>query len=223
MTNSVNLTLNASGAVEGAKNGNVVMIVDIIDMSTTLESALDAGAVAVFGASPDFNLAPVKVAPERVGFLAGNKAREKKTDIILITEPRVGSDEERKNRAQQVVKGIEKSGAKISAILPNLGAETVKLADFNGKVVVAVTHSGGVSFDAALNEGAPAVITGTICRTLKKRGLEPAKVSAERAIDLAKEYNTGITIVAASGNSLEDILAAEHIMKTIIESGFLNQ
>jgi hypothetical protein len=30
------------------------MIVDVIDMSTTLESALDAGALAVLGCSPDF-------------------------------------------------------------------------------------------------------------------------------------------------------------------------
>lgn len=220
MANSVTLTLNASGAVEGAKMGNVVMIVDIIDMSTTLEAALDAGAIGVFGASPDFNLAPVKVFPEKIGNLAGKLAVENNTEVILVTEPRVGTDEERKNRAQQAIKGVERAGAKVGAVLPNLGAETAKLTDFKGKVVLAVTHSGGVSFDAAVTEGAPAVITGTICRTLKKRGLEPTKVAAERAVELAKELNTGITVVAASGNSLEDILAAEHIVKEILSTGF---
>lgn len=35
------------------------MIVDVIDMSTTLESALDAGAYAVLGSSPDHTTAPV--------------------------------------------------------------------------------------------------------------------------------------------------------------------
>lgn len=221
MAKSVILTLNASGAVEGAKMGHVVMIVDIIDMSTTLEAALDAGAIAVFGASPDFNLAPVYVSPEKIGIMAGKLAEENKTEIILVAEPRVGSDEERKNRSQEVIKGIEKTGAKISAIVPNLGAETAKLVDMRNKVVLAVTHSGGVSFDAAINAGAPAVTTGTICRTLKKRGLEPAKVAAQRAIELAEKHNTGITVVAASANSLEDLLAAEHIIKEIIQMGFI--
>jgi hypothetical protein len=45
---------DASGAREAARAGLMVMIVDVIDMSTTLESALDAGAAAVLGASPDF-------------------------------------------------------------------------------------------------------------------------------------------------------------------------
>ena len=34
--------------------GMLVMIADVIDMSTTLESALDAGAYAALGASPDY-------------------------------------------------------------------------------------------------------------------------------------------------------------------------
>lgn len=222
MPKSVELTVNATGAVEGARRGHVVMIVDIIDMSTTLEAALDAGATAVYGASPDFNLAPVRVNPEHVGYLAGKKAVELGTEVIVVTEPRVASEEERKNRALQVIKGIERAGAKLVGALPNLGAETAKLTDFKNKVVVAVTHSGGVAFDAALNEGAPAVLTGTICRTMHKRGMAPSRAAAERAIAAAEKHNTGITVVAASSNSLEDILAAEHIVKLILEMGFVD-
>ena len=46
------VTSDASGAQAAAREGFLVMIVDVIDMSTTLESALEAGAVAVWVPAP---------------------------------------------------------------------------------------------------------------------------------------------------------------------------
>lgn len=216
----VNVTVNATGAAAAAKQGQLVMVVDVIDMSTTLEAALDAGAIAVFGASPDNSRAPVKLDPKAIGMEAGAMAVEHGTDVILISEPRVGTDEERLQRASKAVSGIVKARAKIGAVVPNNGAETAKLVDFSGRVVLAVTDTGGVAYDAARTAGAPAVITGTIARTMMKRGSAPAEAAAERACKLAGQLGVGITVVAATANSLEDILAAEHIARLIIEQGF---
>ncbi|MBU7007698.1 hypothetical protein [Phosphitispora fastidiosa] len=222
MSNSgVFLTVNASGAVKAAEAKNVVMVVDVIDMSTTLEAALDAGALRVFGASPDASRAPVKLSPETIGEMAGRAAREAGTGVIIISEPRVGTEEERRARAGRTIRGVLSTGALIDAVYPNIGAETTKLGEFSGKVVVAVTDTGGVAYDAAVTAGAPAVITGTIARTIKKRGSEPARAAAKRAVAAAEQAGTGISVVAASANSLEDILAAEYIMRLIIEEGFI--
>jgi hypothetical protein len=212
------LTVNASGAAAAAKNGQVVVVVDIIDMSTTCEAAIDAGALAVFGAAPDNARCPVATNPEYIGFVAGAKAVAAQTDIVIIAEPRVGSDEERLNSASKLIKGIEKSGAKVGAVLPNIGSETAKLIDLKGRVVVAATSTGGVAYDAAVAAGAPAVLTATVARTMYKRGLAPANAGAERAIASARQLKTGITVVAASANSLEDILASEYLVKQIITS-----
>lgn len=38
-----------------------------------------------------------------------------------------------------------------------------------------------------------------------------------RGINLAAELDTGITVVAASANSLEDILGAEYLARTILD------
>jgi len=172
------------------------------------------------GASPDVSRAPVKLNPENVGQKAGKLAVANDTGVIVISEPRVGADDERKARASQAIKGIISAGAEVTAILPNIGAETVKLADFSGKVVVAVTDTGGVAYDAAMNAGAVSVVTGTVARTMHKRGTVPARSAALRAIDEAAKWKTGIAVVAASANSLEDILAAEYITRIIIEEGF---
>ncbi|MDT3698135.1 MAG: hypothetical protein RO469_01805 [Thermincola sp.] len=218
--NGVILTVNASGAVEAAEAGQVVIIVDVIDMSTTLEAALDAGAAFVLGASPAECRAPVSLFPENIGRCAGELAVSQGTKVIVVSEPRIGNDEERLAKSRQVINGIKAAGAEIDAVLPNAGAEIGKMTDFQGKVVVAVSDTGGVAYDAAVAAGAPAVVTGTIARTIYKKGVEPARAAATRAIRAAKEAGTGIAVVAASANSLEDILAAEYIMKEIIAQGF---
>jgi phosphosulfolactate phosphohydrolase-like enzyme len=214
---AVNLSTDASGAALGGSQGHVVVVVDIIDMSTTLEAALDAGAVAVFGASPDGAAPPVQVDPEAVGRLAGNLAVREKTDVVVVAEPRVGDDELRAGRNTRVVKGIKDAGAGVGLIVPNLGAETVRLVDFGGRVVVAATGTGGVAYDAALAAGAAAVTTATVARTMVKKGFAPARAGAARALELARATGAGITVVAASGNSLEDVLAAEYIARLILE------
>ena len=212
----VKMTVNASGAAAAGAGGDVVVIVDIIDMSTTLEAALDEGALAVFGAAPDKASPPVAVNPAGIGLIAGKLAVAKGAKVVLVGEPRVGSDEERLANMSKTVAGLKQSGAVVEAVLPNLGAETVKLYELRGKVLIAATGTGGVAFDAAFTAGAPAVITGTVARTRHKKGDAPARAAARRAANQARELGVGISVVAASGNSLEDILAAEFITRLIL-------
>lgn len=218
---TVKLSVNASGAAAAARAGDVVVIVDVIDMSTTLEAALDAGALAVFGAAPDSARPPVVTDPENIGLLAGKQAADNNTGVVLVAEPRVGTDEERLQNITRVTAGLARAAAEINAVLPNLGAETAKFCDLRGKVVIAVTATGGVAFDAAVSAGAPAVFTGTVARTMQKKGPAPARSAAKRAVRAARIFDAGITVVAASGNSMEDILAAEYITRTIIEEYLL--
>lgn len=213
----VKMTVNASGAAEAARRGDVIVIVDVIDMSTTLEAALDAGACAVFGAAPDGAAPPVTIDPAAIGFLAGQAAREHDTRVVLVAEPRVGSDAERLGNVSKVTGGLAGAAAEIAAVIPNIGAETPKLFDMQNQVVIAATATGGVAYDAAVQAGAPAVLTGTVARTMVQKGTAPARTAATRAISKAQALGTGITVVAASGNSLEDVLAAEYITRTIIE------
>lgn len=211
------VSTDASGAVQAAKAGFVVMIVDVIDMSTTLESALDAGACAVLGASPDYTRAPVKLNPEEMGRRAAIRARETGHGIILVAEPRVGTDQERLSRCQKVLKGIEMENGSIEAIVPNIGAEVPRLTDMNGRVVLAVSDTGGVAYDAA-SIYSDQVITGTVARTLKQKGPQPAMTAVERAVAMLKPENPGIAVVAASRNSLEDVLAAEWIASLLLHA-----
>ena len=207
---------DASGAQEAARAGMLVMIVDVIDMSTTLESALDAGAYAVLGASPDFTRAPVKVLPEEIGRHAVRLSKETGNGIILVAEPRVGSDEERIARCQKIIKGIEKEKGFIEAILPNIGAETPKLANMNQRVVVAVSDTGGVAYDAAFTENSR-VITGTVARTFSQKGMQPAMTAVRRIWETIEEGDKGTAIIAASRNSMEDVLAAQFIANLLLQ------
>ncbi|MGI6226373.1 MAG: hypothetical protein ACOYJ1_08980 [Peptococcales bacterium] len=211
-------TYNASGAARAASLGFIVVIVDIIDMSTSLEAALEQGALFVFGASPDNSKVPVEVNPFRIGLVAGEKAKELGTEIIIITEPRYGSESARINNCQKFINGVQKTGGVIGEILPNIGAEIGKMADFKGKIVVCISATGGVAFDAAWQFHHD-ILTGTIARTLSHKGKETAELAAKRAIDLAQGRN--IAVVASSSNSLEDVLGANYIAQTIINMGYL--
>lgn len=207
---------DASGARDAAREGLLAMIVDVIDMSTTLESALDAGAYAVLGCSPDYTRAPVEVAPEQIAGEACRLARESGSGIILVAEPRVGTDEERLARCQKVVRAIEREKGQIEAVIPNIGAEAPKIFDMKNRVVLAVTDTGGVAYDAAFQIN-PRVITGTVARTYKQRGIQPALTAARRARSSIQKSDKGIALIAASRNSLEDILAAQFIANLLMQ------
>lgn len=209
------VTSDASGAWQAAHEGMLVMIVDVIDMSTALESALDAGAFAVLGASPDVSRAPVRLDPEQIAREAVSLARESGSGIVLLAEPRAGTEEERIARCQKVIRAIEAEHGLIEAILPNIGAETPKMADMKNRVVLAVTDTGGVAYDAAFSENHE-VITGTVARTFGQKGLQPALSAVRRAKETLKERHSGIAVVAASRNSMEDILAAQFISNLLL-------
>jgi hypothetical protein len=219
---TLTLAYNASGAVEGARRGDVVIIVDIIDMSTSAEVAIEQGAIAVFGAAPTGCKTPVNLNPDRIGYIAGKTALKYKTHLIVAAEPRYGDEAERNKRVEAALMGIARSGAVVQEIVPNIGSEIAKLTDFNGKVVLLISDTGGVAFDAAYNNGAPVVLTATVTRTPGKKGAAPALSGIERALESARKFNCGITITAASANSMEDVLAAQYLSQLIINSGFLN-
>ncbi|HBE76878.1 MAG TPA: hypothetical protein DDW65_03735 [Firmicutes bacterium] len=220
--NTLSLTYNASGAVEGARRGDVVVVVDIIDMSTSAEAAIESGAVAIFGAAPSNCTAPVSLNPDQIGYIAGKTALKYKTQLIIVAEPRYGEEAERRKRAEAALMGVARSGAVAQQIIPNIGSEITKLIDFNGKVVLLISDTGGVAFDAAYNNGAPAVLTATVTRTPNKKGIAPALAGVQRAIEAARKFNCGITITAASANSMEDLLAAQYLSQLVVGSDFLN-
>lgn len=220
---TLNTTYNASGAAAAARQGNIVMIVDVIDMSTTAEAVIEAGAISVLGASPDNLSVPVTVNPEKIGYFGGKKALKFDTSVIIAAEPRlIDKEDERLSDIQQVIKGIERAGAEIEEIVPNIGREVTDLTDFNNKIVIIVSPSGGTSYDAAYNYGAPDIITGTVARTNTRKGSLTAEEAANRAIESARKLKRGITVVAASSNSLEDVQGAQYICQLIMNKGFLN-
>ncbi|MFW6288003.1 MAG: hypothetical protein ACOC2J_04555 [bacterium] len=220
---TLSTTYNASGAAAAARQGNIVMIVDVIDMSTTAEAAIEAGAIAVLGASPDHHIVPVTVNPEKIGYFAGKKAIKHDTEVVIAAEPRlIDKEDERLSEIQQVVKGIERAGASLEQVVPNIGREVVEFTNFKDKVIIIVSPSGGAAYDAAYNYGAPEVITGTVARTNASKGSITADIAAKRAIEKATRLKRGITVVAASSNSMEDVHGAQYICQLIMNNGFLN-
>ncbi|NLW24292.1 MAG: hypothetical protein GXY91_03465 [Clostridia bacterium] len=213
------ISFNATGAVRAARLGFVPVIVDVVDMSTSLEAALQQGAAFILGASPDKTRAPVQVNPYKIGLFAGEKARKLDTEIIIISEPRWGKRKEREKNCTLLRKGILEAGGRIEEIIPNLGAEIGKITGLKGKGVVCVSDTGGVAFDAAWQYQQD-VVTGTIARTINLKGIQPAVIAAQRAIELAR--GRGIAVIAASSNSQEDILGANLIGQAIIDAGYLN-
>ncbi|MGE5381470.1 MAG: hypothetical protein ACM3NT_10450 [Methylocystaceae bacterium] len=203
---------DASGAYWAAEQGMLVIVVDVIDMSTTLEAALEAGAKVILGASPDFSRAPVTLDPYKIGLQAAAQANNLETSIVVISEPRVGSEDDRARRCLKLLEGIQIGGGRLDGIFPNLGAETPRLIDLKDRVVIAATDTGGVAFDAAFQIAPERVTVGTIARTLGKKGRQPVEACLQRTHQMFKETGaSGIAVVAASRNSLEDILAANYI------------
>ncbi|MFW5991810.1 MAG: hypothetical protein ACOCQN_01300, partial [Halanaerobiaceae bacterium] len=88
--------------------------------------------------------------------------------------------------------------------------------------LIIVSPSGGTAFDAAYNYGAPVVITGTVARTNQHKGSQIARIAALRAIEEANKLKRGITVVAASSNSMEDVQGAQYICQLIMDNGFLD-
>jgi hypothetical protein len=211
----ITVTTDASGAYHAACSGQVVVIVDVIDMSTTLEVAIQEGAALVLGASPVNCKAPVPVNPAAIGKYAAVMADELKTEVVVIAEPRIGRAAERQERAKGFLEGLHAAGVKEAGIYPNQGAETARLVDFKDKIVVVVTDCGGAAFDTAFNAGAP-VLTGTVARTPGRTGWENAARAIERAAALAEEEGRGIALVAASGKALEDVLATYYLSERLL-------
>jgi hypothetical protein len=211
----ITVTTDASGAYQAACSGQVVVIVDVIDMSTTLEAALQEGAALILGASPVSCRAPVPVNPVAIGKYAAMMAEKLKTEVVVIAEPRIGTKAERQERAAGFLEGLHAAGKQEVGIYPNQGAEIARLVDLKDKVVAAITDCGGAAFDAAFNAGA-SVVTGTIARTPGRTGWENARAAVERASRIAEQEGTGITLVAASGKALEDVLAANYLSEQFL-------
>lgn len=218
----MNVTFSASGAVEAARSGQLVVIVDAIDMSTTAEVSLAAGAKAVIGATPLGINPPVSVDPYARGIEAG-KIAGPGGKIIVFSEPRgAGRAADRRAAAGPVIGGAESTGAVIEAIYSNSGFMVAEGRDLTDRVIVIVSHAGGLTYDAAITAGAVEVMTATIVRGYGRRGWEAAAVGVDRAIERATSLSTGITYVAASANAPEDVLAAFELAKMTIGRGFLD-
>jgi hypothetical protein len=217
---TLEVSFNASGAAEAGARGRVVLVVDVIDAATSAAAALAAGAARVLGAGTSSVEVPVPIHPEGIGALAAGLARGMGTSVVVATEPRVGSDEERRTLAKPVVDALESAGVDYE-VVPNQGAELPGLAKVEDRVVVVVSATGGTAFDAAVAAGAPAVCFATTGRVHGKTGWEVAEAGARRAIALADEHAADITVVAASSNSADDCLAAFQIARIIIAEGFL--
>ncbi|HEX6262111.1 MAG TPA: hypothetical protein VF097_04615, partial [Actinomycetota bacterium] len=138
MARTLEVTFNATGAAAAGARGRVVCVVDVVDSSTSAEAALSAGAAAVLGAAPADADPPVTVRPDAVGMRAVALAGEHDASVLVVAEPRVGSQEERQERAAAVLNGIQ--GAAIEwQLVPNQGAELPALASCAGRIVVVVS------------------------------------------------------------------------------------
>lgn len=217
---SLEVAFDAMGAADAGSRGRVVAVVDVVDAATSAEAALAAGAVSVLGAAPADADVPVEVRPEGVAAHAVALAKLHDTDIVVVAEPRVASQEERVQRAAPVIKALEAADVGFD-VVPNQGAGLPGLVKLAGRVVIVVSAAGGVAFDAALTAGAPAVCFATTARIVGMTGWEVTRVGARRAVELAKENESGLTVVAASSNATDDFLAAFEIARAVIGEGFL--
>jgi hypothetical protein len=144
------------------------------------------------------------------------------TDVVVVAEPRVASHEERVQLAAPVLSTLEAADVGFD-VVPNQGAGLPGLVKLAGRVVIVVSAAGGVAFDAAITAGAPAVCFATTARIVGMTGWEVTQQGARRAIDLAKQNDRGLTVVAASSNATDDFLAAFEIARAVIAEGFLRR
>jgi hypothetical protein len=220
MAGTLEVAFDATGAAEAGARGRVVAVVDVVDAATSAEAALATGAVGVLGAAPAGVLVPVEVRPEVVAGQATALAKLHQTDVVVVVEPRVGSDEERVQRAGPVINTLEAAGVGFEMV-PNQGAGLPGLVKLAGRVVIVVSAAGGVAFDAALTAGAPGVCFATTARIEGMTGWDVTRLGARRAIELASMNGGGLSVVAASSNATDDFLAAFEIARTVIDEGFL--
>lgn len=217
---TLEVAFNASGAAEAGARGRVVCVVDVVDSSTTAEAALAGGALAALGAAPAGARVPVPVDPRAVGARAAALAAGAGTEVVVAAEPRVGPEEDLAARAGPVVEALDAAGVG-HEVVPNQGAELPGLVKVEGRVLVVVSATGGAAFDAALRAGGPAACFATTARVEGRTGWEVAEAGAERASALAAAHGAGLTLVAASANSADDVLAASELARILIRRGFL--
>jgi len=201
------IAYNLSGALEAVKMGRFVILVDVIDMSTTQEALWEAGAKELWGAAPSHKKNPY-TDPFLIGRTAARWARENGCQLEIVAEPRAGSWKERRERCADVLAGVAAEGLKVSRIWVNLGAETAKFTDWRDKGVITVSDCGGLIYDAVWQLGG-GITTATVARTLQMKGTETARRGLERA--LQKAQGRPLTLVAASSNALEDVLAVQYL------------
>ena len=217
---TLEVTFNATGAAEAGRRGRVAVIVDVVDSSTSAEAALSNGAAAVLGAAPVGVEAPPPLDPAGVGRKAAALAGRIGTDAVVVAEPRIGTEEERRKRALPVLQALRSARVEYE-LVANQGAELPGLIDVRGRVVVIVSSTGGTAFDAALVQGAPAACFATTARVEGKTGWDVLGLGAKRALELAEEHSTDLSIVAASANSTDDCLAAFELARRVVAEGFL--
>jgi hypothetical protein len=214
------VTFNASGAALAGSVGLVVAVVDVVDSSTSAEAAVAAGALEVLGAAPAGASPPVKVVPAAIGRRAASIAARAGTDVVVVGEPRIGTEEERRQRCLPVLQALRTASVKYE-LVPNQGAELPRLIDLDGRVVVVVSRTGGAAFDAALSAGAPGVCFATSARIEGRTGWDVLRDGARRAIKLARNNETGIAAAAATANSADDLTASFELARAIVAEGFL--
>jgi hypothetical protein len=217
---TLEVTFNASGAAEAGSRGRVVVIVDVVDSSTSAEAALAGGALDVLGAAPAGVTVPVPVDPGAVGRRAASVAAKTGTDVLVVSEPRVATDEERRGRTLPVLQALRTAGVGYE-LAPNQGAELLRAANLEGRLVVVVSTTGGAAFDAALAAGASSVGFATTARIEGRTGWDVAAAGARRAIETAREARVGMSIVAASANSTDDVLGSFELARAVVAEGFL--
>jgi hypothetical protein len=217
---TLEVTFNASGAAEAGSRGRAVVIVDVVDSATSAEAALSGGALEVLGAAPAGLTVPVTVDPGAVGRRVASVAARTGTDVVVVSEPRVATDEERRSRTLPVLQALRTAGVGYE-LAPNQGAELLRATNVEGRLVVVVSTTGGAAFDAAIAAGASWVGFATTARIEGRTGWEVTVEGARRAIDAARDQRTGISVVAASANSTDDVLGAAEVARAILSEGFL--